>query len=325
MAATLGPLPTTPIDGGVEHWTHARADAPARYPESLLTQRSDRAFTMDDFSFSKEPLGRGKFGVVYKVREKASRKLVVLKVIEKRAVLEEDVISQLRREVEVHCRLIHPNIIRMYAYFHDVDRAYIVLEHANGGTLYERLSRLPDKRLPEAIAASYVRQLCEALRFIHGKHVIHRDIKPENILLHTPVKGGPEILKLCDFGWSVAQRVESRRITLCGTVEYLPPEVVDGAEYGFGFDMWCVGVLMYEMLVGYSPFIDPALPPEEVAADQDGIFSRIRACEMRVPKFVSRDAAALLQSLLILDGSARLSAEQVLQHAWVQAYTTSAE
>ena len=148
-----------------------------------------------------------------------------------------------------------------------------------------------------------------ALEYCHSRNVIHRDVKPENLLLTRSAPGAPETLKLADFGWSVAQRRDSRRTTMCGTVEYLPPEIVNGQEYSFGFDMWTVGVLVYEMLVGRSPFF---------AADHQAIMSRILAGHFDVPLGVPADAIDLVVSLLQRDPAARPSAAAVLLHPWLQ-------
>lgn len=123
-------------------------------------------------------------------------------------------------------------------------------------------------------------------------------------------------LKLADFGYSVAQRVGSRRTTMCGTVEYLPPEVVNRAEYGFGFDMWCVGVLLYEMLAGVSPFFVEG-------GDQDAIMGEIVRGRLRGDRRMRamRSAWALIDGLLQLDQARRLSATEVLQHRFIVEHT----
>ena len=120
-----------------------------------------------------------------------------------------------------------------------------------------------------------------------------------------------DTLKLADFGYSVAQREASRRTTMCGTVEYLPPEVVHGEEYSFAFDMWCVGVLAYEMLAGVSPFYDED--------GQDAIMERIAEGKLRGDRRMRSMRAAwdLISRLLVVEQSARLTATQVLQHRWI--------
>lgn len=155
--------------------------------------------------------------------------------------------------------------------------------------------------------------------------VVHRDIKPENILLHRPAAGAPPVAKLCDFGWSVVMRVDSRRDTLCGTVEYLAPEVVENRDHDFTYDSWMLGCLIYEMLVGVSPF---AAGPADAAAAADAppppppteaeIVARIVAGRFRFPPgTVSASAADLITKLLRVDRTGRLSPSAVLRHPWV--------
>jgi len=109
-------------------------------------------------------------------------------------------------------------------------------------------------------------------------------------------------------------RKDSVRRTLCGTVEYLPPEVAEGREYDFGFDMWTVGILAYEMVSGYSPFADPARGEDQ---DQDEVVDKIKAGVFSVPKHVSKDAAHLITGLLTLDPTSRMGPVAVLSHPWI--------
>lgn len=164
------------------------------------------------------PLGRGKFGNVYLAREKDTKFVVALKVMFKKQIYLNNVEHQVRREIEIQSHLRHPNILRLYGYFHDPSRIYLILEYAPKGALYKELQSQPNKRLDEKRTAYYVYSLADALNYLHERDVIHRDIKPENLLL-----GHNGELKIADFGWSVHEP-NSARTTLCGTVDYLPPE-----------------------------------------------------------------------------------------------------
>ena len=312
------------------------ASAAPRYPDSLLDARRARCFSIDDFELVRAPLGAGKFGRVFKAREKHSRRVVCLKQVEKRSLIEEGVVRQFEREVETHARLNHRHVLRMFAYFHDAEHCYMVLEYANGGTLYERLASLPQRRTTERAAAGYLRQLCSALAYCHERNILHRDIKPENLLLFLEPSGSgsasssagaaqgstapaAEVLKLADFGWTVAQRRDAQRTTLCGTPEYLPPEVCEtarGAEnraYGPAFDLYTVGILLYEMLVGTSPFAsaDPA------QNELEQLQRRILEGSFRMPVFITSSAQSLIRALLDRDPQARPTAADVLAHPWV--------
>jgi len=153
---------------------------------------------------------------------------------------------QLRREIEIQAHLRHRNILRMFGYFWDEKRVYLILEYAPKGELYKELTRRG--RFSERRGAMYVASLAAALDYMHGKHVIHRDIKPENLLL-----GYKGEIKLADFGWSV-HAPSSRRTTLCGTLDYLPPEMIENKEHDHSVDNWSLGVLAYEFLCGAPPF-----------------------------------------------------------------------
>jgi aurora kinase len=163
----------------------------------------------------------------------------------------------------------------------------LILEYAGKGELYKHLQR--ETRFPEWKAAQYIAQMAAALQFLHKKHVIHRDIKPENILL-----GIHGELKIADFGWSV-HAPGDRRKTQCGTLDYLPPEIVNYTSYNNKVDLWSLGVLMYEFLVGEAPFED----------SQVLTYKRIVRCDMTVPSYVSAEAKDLIKSVGYL--SANLS------------------
>lgn len=175
----------------------------------------------------------------------------------------------------------------------------MILEYAGKGELYKHLQR--ETRFPEWKAAQYIAQMAAALQFLHKKHVIHRDIKPENILL-----GMHGELKIADFGWSV-HAPSDRRKTQCGTLDYLPPEIVNYTSYNNKVDLWSLGVLMYELLVGEAPFED----------SQVLTYKRIVRCEMTVPSYVSPEAIDLIKSLLVVDPEKRLPLDRVQKHPWI--------
>lgn len=195
------------------------------------------------------PLGKGKFGRVYMVRTLAEpRYILALKCLHKAEIVQAKVEKQVRREIEIQSNLRHPHILRLYGYFHDEKRVFLMLEFAGKGELYKQLHK--HGRFSEKRSSRYIAQMADALAYLHKKHVIHRDIKPENLLL-----GVNGELKIGDFGWSV-HAPGNRRTTLCGTLDYLPPEMVEGREHTEKVDLWALGVLTYEFLVGVPPFED---------------------------------------------------------------------
>ena len=286
----------------------ARA-APIAPPSAASTAESAqdrRAFVLDDFQVGRK-LGEGLFGTAYLARCRRASKLVVLKVVYKAKVEQHGAVHQLRREIEIHSRLQHPHVVRMYAYFHDATRVYMVLEYAPGGTLFTALSEAPERRFSEARAATVMRQLCSALATCHRLQIVHRDIKPENVLL-----GASGEVKLADFGWCVASRARDGRRelrkTMCGTVDYLPPEMIEDAPYDESADVWMVGVLLYEMLVGAAPFTS------ERAFD---LYEKVAQCSYEVPPHVSRGASALIARVLVKDPAKRPRMADVLRDPWL--------
>uniref|UniRef100_A0A8C3CFS3 non-specific serine/threonine protein kinase n=1 Tax=Cairina moschata TaxID=8855 RepID=A0A8C3CFS3_CAIMO len=273
-------------------------------PNTLVTpQYPLRTFTIEDFEVGR-PLGKGKFGNVYLARERTSHFVVALKVLFKSQIEKEGVEHQLRREIEIQAHLRHPNVLRLYNYFHDRKRVYLILEYAPRGELYKELQRC--RRLDESRSATLMEELADALLYCHGKKVIHRDIKPENLLLG--LKGE---LKIADFGWSV-HAPSLRRKTMCGTLDYLPPEMVEGRTHDEKVDLWCLGVLCYELLVGHPPF---------ESASHTETYRRITKVDLHFPPSVPEGARDLISRLLRHDPAERLPLRQVLQHPWVRAHS----
>ena len=143
--------------------------------ESKETQKQEKRWTLSDFDVGR-PLGKGKFGRVYLAREKKSNYVVALKVLFKQELIDNHVEKQLRREIEIQSHLRHPNILRLYGYFYDSKRVYLILEYASQGELYKVLQK--KVKFPEREASVYIRQMANALQYLHKKNVIHRDIKP---------------------------------------------------------------------------------------------------------------------------------------------------
>lgn len=254
-------------------------------PVALIKQPAVKTFNLGMFEIGK-PLGKGKFGRVYLAREREHKFICALKVLHKSELQEARVEKQVRREIEIQSNLCHPNILKLYGHFHDSKRVFLILEFAGQGELYRHLQKAT--RFPEWRAAQYIAQMASALVHLHRKHVIHRDIKPENILV-----GVHGEIKISDFGWSV-HAPGKRRTTYCGTLDYLPPEMValggmDGS-YDERVDLWSLGVLTYEFLVGEAPFEDtPAMTTRRIARG-----------DVRIPSFVSPEARDLIQKVSVL-------------------------
>lgn len=246
-------------------------------------QPQPKQFHLGKFEIGK-PLGKGKFGRVYLAKERSSGFVCALKVLHKSELQQGKVEKQVRREIEIHSNLRHPNILRFYGHFHDSKRVFLILEFAGKGELYKHLRK--ETKFPEWKAAQYIAQMAAALKYLHKKHVMHRDIKPENILV-----GIHGEIKISDFGWSV-HAPNNRRNTMCGTLDYLPPEMIKpGSQENFyseKVDLWSLGVLTYEFLVGEAPFEDTPIMTQR----------RIARGEMTVPSFVSDSARNLIHRVI---------------------------
>ncbi|XP_076824536.1 aurora kinase C-like [Clavelina lepadiformis] len=281
------------------------AEGSSKQPESSAKKTGGKS-EMDNWSLKNfdigKPLGRGKFGSVYLAREKKSKFIVALKVLFKSQLMKSNVEHQLRREIEIQSHLRHPHILRLYGYFHDDTRVYLILEYAPRGEMYKELQK--KQRFSEETTATYIAELADALKYCHSKNVIHRDIKPENLLM-----GLRGELKIADFGWSV-HAPSSKRQTLCGTLDYLPPEMVVGKHHDENVDLWTLGILCYEFLVGKPPF--------ESQTNQD-TYRRITTLQYQFPPHVSDGARDLIKRLLKISPKQRLPLDDVMAHPWIKA------
>eukprot|EP00903_Cladosiphon_okamuranus_P015401 g14225.t1 len=256
-----------------------------------------------------KPIGKGRFGNVYLAREKASMKVLALKIMLKKDLEAAGVYHQVKSEIDIHVNYGSgcPNIVRCYGYFYDEKRIFIVMEYARKGELYRTMKAQPGGRFSEPVAARYIFQLVRALRYLHGLNVIHRDIKPENLLLD---KAGN--LRLCDFGWSIEVADYDTRQTICGTQDYLAPEMLMERPYTTSVDLWAAGVVTYEFLLGHSPFRS-----ESGGADT---LSRIERGSYAFPDepLVSAEARDFVSRLLRVEPSERMTLEEAARHPWLR-------
>ncbi|CAD5232631.1 unnamed protein product [Bursaphelenchus xylophilus] len=258
----------------------------------------DRDWRLSDFDVGR-PLGKGAFGRVYLARDKNKHVPLVLKIIFKNPLKTHKMEEYLVTEITNHSHLIHPNILRLYNYFHDEKRIYVMLELAFHGEVYKELQRRG--RFEEIDAAKYIYQVSDALEYCHQKKVVHRDLKPENLLFDEDYN-----IKLADFGWSVHS--SNRRRTFCGTMDYMAPELVQNHSHTFPVDYWCVGVLLFEFLTGNAPFY---------ARNEIDTYKNIITGEFSAPEYLSEGAVDLVRKLLQRVPSQRLDLNGVMCHPWI--------
>ena len=187
-------------------------------------------------------LDQGAYGKVYLVQHATTGFIICLKMIEK-SQLNQESLKNLIQEIKVQSSLNHPNILNLYGCTADAENVYLLLEPCLGSNAYKKLTK---EKVPEKDVRKYIKEICSAVDYLHKKDIIHRDIKAENILFHE------DTAKLCDFGWAV--HAPMLRNTQCGTPLYSPPEIIKNEYYDSKVDLWCIGVLTYEMLYGTSPF-----------------------------------------------------------------------
>lgn len=197
----------------------------------------------------------------------------------------------------------HPFIVTMFSSFQDDCFLYMVLEYVNGGEFFTHLRRLG--RLENSVSKFYCASVALIFAHLHKEDIIYRDLKPENLLLDHE-----GFLKITDFGF--AKKVLFKTYTLCGTPEYIAPEVLLNKGHGKGVDWWTLGILMFETLAGAPPFVDD---------DPMGIYQQVLAGSITFPRYFDRNAKNLIKKLLVADltkrfGCLKRGAQDIMEHKW---------
>lgn len=251
-------------------------------------------------------LGTGSFGRVMLVRERSTREYYALKILEKTKVVRLKQVEHTLNEKNLLASLKFPFLVNMSASFKDNCNLYMVLEYVVGGELFSHLRKAG--HFTEIRSVFYGSQVVLALEYLQNLNIIYRDLKPENLLFDS--KG---YIKITDFGF--AKFVEGRTWTLCGTPEYLAPEIILSKGYNKAVDWWAFGVLLYEMAAGYPPFY----------ADQPiQIYEKIVGAKVRYPAHFSQELRELLKNLLQLDitrrfGCLKSGVNDIKDHPWFAA------
>lgn len=268
-------------------------------------QCKSEGFTQNDFIpiVGEKILGKGSYGEVILATYRQTGELYALKEIKKYPKSRSLSIKSLFREISIHKRLIHPNVVRLYGYYETIESVVLVLEYADNGNLYTHLKK--KVRLPEREAHHYFYDICQGIKYLHDNNIIHRDLKPENVLLFK--KG---LAKICDFGWCVMSTGE--RNTYCGTLDYMAPEILQGASYSNKVDIWSLGVLLYEVLQGITPF------------NGKNHSERLKKMDITNVSFnfsTSQAAKKLIKNLLSKSPQDRPNIKEIVENEWILRYS----
>ena len=260
--------------------------------------------TLEDFKHLKI-LGQGSFGKVVLVKNQNNNKLYAMKILDKKFIVKKNQVSHTQTERALLEKLKHPFIVKLNYAFQDSKRLYFLTEFLQGGELFFHLRR--NSGYKEKAVRFYMCQILLALEYMHDNNYIYRDLKPENILID---KEGN--IKLTDFGLSkIMPPDETTTYTMCGTAEYLAPEILFGKGYDKTCDWFSFGVVLFEMFCGYHPF----------KSKGQRIDPKIYLRKTYIPEKVGKTARDLIEKLFVSNPKKRLgykSADEVKNHPFFQ-------
>ncbi|KAK5226932.1 cAMP-dependent protein kinase catalytic subunit [Exophiala xenobiotica] len=306
VTSTPDPNAKQPASNGSNNMNLANLVAP---PSSGVvdgkgaTRQTKGKYTLTDFDI-KRTLGTGSFGRVHLVQSKHNQRFYAIKVLKKAQVVKMKQIEHTNDERKMLSRVKHPFLVTLWGTFQDSKNLYMVMDFIEGGELFSLLRK--SQRFPNPVAKFYAAEVTLALEYLHEQNIIYRDLKPENLLLdrHGHVK-------ITDFGF--AKDVPDITWTLCGTPDYLAPEVVASKGYNKSVDWWSLGILIFEMLCGFTPFWDGGSPVK--------IYENILKGRVKYPPYIHHDAQDLLVQLITADLTKRLGnlhggPAEIKNHPW---------
>lgn len=250
-------------------------------------------------------VGQGGFAKVFQCRKKGTDDIYAMKVMTKSKIMEKNHRGYMMAEKEILTKVIHPFVVQLQYSFQTRTKLYLILDFINGGHLFFQLYK--QGTFSEELARIYTAEIVCAVAHLHDMGIIHRDLKPENILLDSEGH-----VKLTDFGLAKEVDDSNRSNSMCGTVEYMAPEILLAAGHGKAADWWSVGVLLYEMLTGTAPFVHN---------NRHKLQEKIVKNKVKMPSYLTSEAITLLKGLLQKDPSKRLGggpkgAEEIKGHKW---------
>ena len=251
-------------------------------------------------------IGSGSYGKVFLAINQIDKKYYAIKHMKKKDLYKAlKTLKGIYTEIDIQSRINHPNIVKILYVKENKETFDFVMEYAKNGNLFHYIKK--HTYLSEEKSFKFFIQVVNAIFFLHQNDIIHRDIKPENILMFED-----GVVKLCDFGWC-ARLEGGQRITFCGTVEYMSPEMVNKEEYNKEIDVWSLGVLLYEMIHGYSPF-KPNKPKFKIS----DVISNIKIQNLKFNKEISEECKELIIHLLDRDITKRYKIDDIYNSKFVK-------
>ncbi|XP_041827513.1 serine/threonine-protein kinase PLK4 isoform X2 [Melanotaenia boesemani] len=248
-------------------------------------------------------LGKGSFACVYRAKSVKTGLEVAIKTIDKKAMHKAGMVQRVTNEVEIHCRLKHPSILELYNYFEDSNYVYLVLEMCHNGEM-SRYLKERKMAFSEDEARHFMHQIVKGMLYLHTHGILHRDLTLSNLLLTSNMN-----IKIADFGLATQLKLPNEKhFTMCGTPNYISPEVATRSAHGLESDVWSLGCMFYAFLMGYPPF------------DTDTVkhtLSKVVLGEYEMPTHVSHEAQDLIHQLLQKDPTQRPSLSAVLDHPFM--------
>ncbi|OAD79593.1 protein kinase A catalytic subunit [Phycomyces blakesleeanus NRRL 1555(-)] len=269
----------------------------------VADQRRDRPkLKLDDFHLLRT-LGTGSFGRVHLAQSRHNGRFYAIKVLKKTEVVRLKQVEHTNNEKHILESVANPFLVNLWGTFQDDKCLYMVMDYVPGGELFSVLRK--SKRFPDHVARFYAAEVVLAIEYLHSKDIAYRDLKPENLLLDAAGH-----IKITDFGF--AKKVTEITWTLCGTPDYLAPEVIQSKGYSKSVDWWSLGVLIFEMLAGYPPFYDD---------DHLKLYEKIIQGKIHWPSYFDPHAKDLTKRLLTSDlsrryGNLKNGAQDIKNHAW---------
>jgi len=261
-----------------------------------IVPKKSKSVSFEDFNIIRV-IGRGTFSKVLMVESKEEHKLYAMKVVRKLSLVEDEDIEWVKIEKNVfEIATNHPFLVGLHSCFQTPSRLYYVIEFVQGGDLMFHMQR--KGRLQENHALFYSAEVAIALNFLHQNGIIYRDLKLDNVLLANDGH-----IKLTDYGMcKQGIRGNIKTSTFCGTPNYMAPELLRNEDYSFSVDWWALGVMMFEMMVGNSPFLTDQLKGKT----EDYLFQIILTSDIKPPNSLSSNSKRVLYDFLMKDPSKRL-------------------